>query len=337
MHFLGTTSDPPVLGRQEVARFPISSTRWFGRYAEGYNIFYGLPGGQVVGGQKPGVEQKGAKNEPSEDKRCSGVGCVCGAEMIFSAGCASGTRASVNPSFPVSIKDADADLQRTGSSRKALERPLVVITGFGDIGILAAEMRARLPGLIDDRRLLAISVGDCWTFDACRKKVIAAVDKAFPSTDPLYTAEVDVIGCSMGGLVARDVSLPPRTHGDSPRRLRIARLFTISAPNRGAIRAAVLPLLLPVQGDMRPGSEFIRRLNQAEAGYPICSYVRLGDYIVGEENAALPGRVAWWVPTPFLQHSHNQAFTDLRILADILRRLRGEPPLTVEPAAPLPS
>jgi hypothetical protein len=64
--------------------------------------------------------------------------------------------------------------------------------------------------------------------------------------------------------------------------------------------------------------------------------VRLGDGIVGARYAAPPNTAPRWVPTPPLGDSHNGASKDPRILADILRRLRGESPITTTPQAPLP-
>ena len=87
--------------------------------------------------------------------------------------------------------------------------------------------------------------------------------------------------------------------------------------------------------DMRSGSEFLDRLNAAPRRYELIPYARLGDMVVGEENAAPPGETAWWLAKSG-GPAHMLAATDARILADIARRLRGEEPLTISPAAPLP-
>ncbi len=75
------------------------------------------------------------------------------------------------------------------------------------------------------------------------------------------------------------------------RRLRIARLMTISTPHRGAAMAA-LPTIESRVRDMRAGSAFLCALDDCEAGYELVPYCRLNDWIVGEENAAPPGREA---------------------------------------------
>jgi pimeloyl-ACP methyl ester carboxylesterase len=260
---------------------------------------------------------------------------------LVSLGCAACQTAPVNPSFPTTLDAARADLARMTENRKPLARPLVIVTGFMDPGFSAFVMKARFSALFGERRIIAISLGECFSFEGCRKKVIEAVDREFPTTDPARTTEVDVIGYSMGGVVARYAALGPVLSGAGQaaapgRTLRIARLFTISSPNFGAEQAQRLPLLHPLQKDLRPGSEFLNRLNAAEPRYAGYAYIRLGDTTVGQANAALPGRGVWWVATPPLSAPHDRAHADPRILADIARRLRGEPPLATEPPAPLP-
>jgi len=89
---------------------------------------------------------------------------------------------------------------------------------------------------------------------------------------------------------------------------------------------------------MREGSAWIQQLEAAydRADYELIPYVRLGDWLIDSANAAPEGESPYWVPNRFLQSAHIGAVTDDRIFADILRRLRGEPPLTRQPRAPLP-
>ena len=44
----------------------------------------------------------------------------------------------------------------------------------------------------------------------------------------------------------------------------------------------------------------------------------------------------WWIADKPLSPSHMHAAYDQRIIADIVRRLANEDPLTTEPCAPLP-
>ncbi len=260
------------------------------------------------------------------------------AAAAAAGGCATGP---ANPSFAVEPDDARRALRRMADARRPLRRPVVILGGFADPGIGPHFVERTLGPLVHDAddRVLVVSFPLCTSFDACRRRVIDAVDRAFPCDEPGVTAEVDVIGLSMGGVVARYASAPRPADGGGAggRRLRIARLFTVSSPHRGATLAA-LPALTPLHADMRRGSAFLRALDDAlpAGGYALYPYVRLGDAIVGERNAAPAGRSPYWVPNLPLEASHLQASRDPRILADIARRLRGEAPLASDPPAPLP-
>ena len=256
--------------------------------------------------------------------------------LLLALGCVGCASAKPNPSFAVSSDDARRALGEMRSNPKQLDRPLVVLSGFCDPGIASSHLRSEFRRLTGDDRVIGVSFLFCGDFDACRRQVIAAVDKAFPSDDPLWTTEVDVVGVSMGGLVGRYAAVPTLNQPEG-RRLRVARLFTISTPHRGAALAG-LPTIDRLQIDMRAGSRFLRDLDAAYegGGYELFPYVRLSDVPVGPPNAAPRGRTAWWVSNLPLQDSHMGAPTDPRIVADIARRLRGEAPFTTDPPAPLP-
>ena len=261
--------------------------------------------------------------------------------MSLLAGCAAQPRA--NPSFPVTVDQARHALSDMKADPKPLVRPLVILGGMGDPGFAATSIRSDFRKLTRDRRVIGVSFPLCGDFDACRRRAIRLVDEAFPTDDPAFTTEVDVIGVSMGGLVARYAAAPsadPARRGQ--RRLKIARLFTISTPHRGAAWAA-LPTINELHRAMRGDSPFLRTLADVEAlvetageGYEIYPYVRLGDGVVGAWNAAPDGRSPWWVPGVMLEEGHAMASRDARILADVARRLRGEEPLTLDPPEPLP-
>jgi pimeloyl-ACP methyl ester carboxylesterase len=257
---------------------------------------------------------------------------VAGVMMLLTAGCATTTE---NPSFPVTVADAQTDLQRMRAEPKLPTRPIVILNGFGDPGAGGAYVGGELRRELRDPQIICVSFLFCRSFDDCRRKVIDAVDSKWRSDDPTQTVEVDVIGLSMGGLVARYCAAESDA---DPRRLKVHRLFTVSSPHQGATRAERLPKLLQMQVDMRPKSDFLRKLESAErdCNCEIFPYVRLEDEIVGEQYASPPNKQAWWVSKLPLQPAHIGAATDPRILADIIRRLRDETPLTTEPAAALP-
>ena len=255
--------------------------------------------------------------------------------MLVGTACSSPPR--VNPSFDVSTRDAKAAMGTMAQQPKRLARPLVILGGFSDPGWVSSKVRSKMSKLFDraDRdRILVVNFAATSNFEQCRRRVVRAVDEAFPTHDPGQTVEVDVIGISMGGLVARvaaEMSAPDE------RRLRIARLFTISSPLRGARLAERHPIVLTsMHRDMRAGSALLRELTGRKPGYEVVSYTRLGDDVVGEAYASPDGHAVWWLDGAPFEHAHWAALDDPRILADIARRLRGEAPFTTGPPAPLP-
>ena len=254
--------------------------------------------------------------------------------LITVAGCAA--HEPVNPSLPIRPAEARAALREMKRSPRPLERPVVVLGGYLDpMGAwwLAEKVR-RWTG---DATVLDVEFFFCGSFEECRSGLIEAVDAAFPGEDPHWTTEVDVIALSMGGLVARHAAAPAPEDSPKKRRLRIARLFTISTPHRGA-DLADLPSFHSLHVDMRADSEFITRLNEdyAKAAYELYPHVALDDGFVGQENAAPPGELPWWVSTTWLSLPHAAAALDPRIRADIARRLRGESPCASLPRAEFP-
>ncbi|HEY8747316.1 MAG TPA: hypothetical protein VIM11_05035 [Tepidisphaeraceae bacterium] len=243
------------------------------------------------------------------------------------------TSQSVNPSFSTQISVARNDLGRMESQPRHLHRPLVVVGGFLDPGFASGWLRHEFSSLTNDERIISVALGDCVTLDDCGDKIVEATERAFHSDSKSQTREVDVIGYSLGGLASRYAASPVANR----KRLTIARLFAISAPLQGALLAKDLPPLHPIQADLRPGSDVLATLDAKSPAYAIYPYVCLGDHVVGESNAGLRGQVAWWVPHAPLADPHDGAFYDPRIVADIARRLRDEPPLATDPPAGLPT
>ena len=253
-----------------------------------------------------------------------------------------------NPSVDVTRPEAKSLLRAMRGDPVALERPVIVIGGFRDPHVSAPHVAKTLGGVVTDPdRILPVTFFWQNSFDRTRRRLIEKIDRAFPSDDPAWTVEVDVIGISMGGLLARYAAAPPLEEdaaADPARRLRIRHLYTIATPHRGA-RMAVLPTFSSMQIDMRADSSFLRHLDAhlrerapalTEADYEILAYTRLGDMIVGESNTAPPGAGVWWLSTPPLAFAHFGAAHDPRILADVALRLRRETALTLDPPAPLP-
>ncbi len=246
--------------------------------------------------------------------------------LALAAGCASQPPDPRDPTIPLTPAQAQKTLDKIADHPKPLARPLVVLGGFLDPGLGDNVVASIVHRHVSDDRIVPVSYFFAGRFDDCRRDVIQVVNRAFPSGTPDQTVEVDVIGVSMGGLVARYSALPMTGRC----RLNIRRLFTISSPNQGAERAEAIPPIMRLQVDMRPGSEFLTRLARGEAEngrhYEIYPYIREGDSVVGVQYAAPPGQRPCVVPNEPLESAHIGAATDPRILLDILRRLRGEPP-----------
>lgn len=256
------------------------------------------------------------------------------AVFLSAAGCSADIPA--NPSFALTYSDAKAVLAQMRKDPKPLERPLIIAGGYQDPGLIAPGIANRFRTYTgDSENIISVTFFSLLgTFDACSDRLVEAVQQQYPNDNPSETIEVDVIGYSMGGLVARHAAR--RRQGE--RRLRINRLFTISTPHRGA-KLAGMPTADTRQIDMRSGSAFLEELNQqlSEADYQLYTYSRLEDMIVGVENTSPPGENPWWVANPPFSLSHVAACKDPRILADIARRVRGEAPYATTPASPLPS
>lgn len=238
-----------------------------------------------------------------------------------------------NPSFTLSRQEALLALKAMRAEPYTLQRPVVVLGGYADPGFVAGAVARRLREVLEpSREIIAISFLDALTFESCREKVIRRVDARFPTDDPIFTQPVDVVAVSMGGLVARHAA---RDLGG--RRLNINRLFTIASPHTGA-KLAALPTFDKRQLAMRIDSDFLAALNDDpdSLDFPIFAYVRLEDAIVGVDHAAPPGMTPWWVPNEPASFAHIGAADDPRLLADIARRLREEPPFATHPAAPPP-
>jgi len=248
--------------------------------------------------------------------------------IAVTSGCAS--KSNMNPSFPLSASDARQAQREMRLDRRRLDRPLVVLGGIHDPGVVAPALARRLLEFADeDAEAIAVSFFGTRSFETCRRRALAAVEGAWPSLDPHETVEVDVIGVSMGGLVARYAARPRR---DGGQRLKIRHLYTISTPHRGADMAWTWTTDSRIV-DMRAGSAFLASLNQVtlEHDPEIFAYTRLGDTIVGVENTAPPGGSMWWVPNLPFTFAHLTVSHDPRIVADIARRLRGETPFTLGP------
>lgn len=203
-----------------------------------------------------------------------------------------------------------------------LVRPVLCLSGWRAWPIMAEGVARRLSeltgaGLECFGRCSFQEVG---SFEGAVAKVMRTVEREWGSRD----VELDVVGVSMGGLVARAAAVG--MFGGE--RLRVRRLFTLSTPHRGARLAGVVALDSAAR-DMKPGSEFLRRLDEMEReeggrGYELVCYARTRDWWVGARNAAPEGMAPIWVEPPLVTMSHLCVTMDRRILGDVASRLLGK-------------
>ncbi len=220
---------------------------------------------------------------------------------------------------------------------KQLQRPVVVMNGYHGLSTLSDRIARKLAAMTTgkDSDFLAVSFTFDSDFDAMAADVTQRVNDRWPSEVPGETVEVDVVGVSMGGLVARWAALAPDQRSrtgptpipDTPpdaRRLRIARLFTLGTPHRGAVMA---DLITPDSAgrDMAQGSAFLNTLDEhfPDANYELVCYAQLRDNLVGATRCAPAGMIPIWT-SGLLVFSHFGLADNPVFLVDIAKRLRGE-------------
>jgi pimeloyl-ACP methyl ester carboxylesterase len=239
-----------------------------------------------------------------------------------------------NPRFAISDADLRADWNRMLSEHTAIERPVVLVGSYRGPDPIVSTLERRFESLTTGDRDDVLRI-PTW-FDIEMETVIdrtvrMTAERFGLNAEGTETVEVDVIGLSMGGVVARAAAIAE----DGRPRLKIRRLFTIASPHRGADLATRVAID-PEAKAMQPGSAFLKRLDEAygERDYELVPYGVLNDGIVHVVNTAPPDEVPIWTRGKFFG-SHLTVNDNRRIIADIARRLRGEEPIASR-GEPLP-
>lgn len=254
------------------------------------------------------------------------------AAAIFTSSCVN--IPEPNPAFPLTIEQAGDELASLRANPKPLPRPVVVLGGYHSPKIVASNLAATLRELTGESRsrIIAVSYSDEGDIPAAIREADRAIRAALPEVNS--GAEIDIVGISMGGLVARALAggLGQAAESDAPAQLpgqplNVRRIFTLASPHRGAILAEVIALE-PAARDMRGGSKFLAELDTAlpSATFELICYGRPRDTWVGATRTAPPGRDPIWTSGRLI-FTHFTVHQDERILADLARRLREEPPL----------
>jgi pimeloyl-ACP methyl ester carboxylesterase len=234
-----------------------------------------------------------------------------------------------NPSFTFPRNELRAEVARMRSRPVPLARPVVVLAGWhspGLGGFGAASILHRLTsGNAGD--FLSIACPFRFSMRSAAAQACAELRRHLPNR------EVDIVGISMGGLVARAIMAD--MFEQSP--VRVARLFTLATPHRGARLASWIRPDAAAR-DMQPGSNFLNQLDaRLDPLAELHCYALLRDWWVGARGTAPNGHHPHWLDAPLGPRriiSHFAINRDHRILADVALRLRGEPPRSGEATMP---
>lgn len=239
-----------------------------------------------------------------------------------------------NQNFPVTLPDARAMLRGLSAAPARLARPVLVLDGWHGPWLLSQRLARRLAKATSGAPGDFLAVGYPWALsvDAAARHAMRRV-RARGWLD----RDLDIVGLSMGGLVARAIAggLPHVCGGG---RVRAVRVFTVASPHRGAIFAD-RATIDPASGQMRAGSALLRSLDAAlaERTYELRCYAVLRDWLVGATRTAPEGMLPAWVDLPGWQRaiSHFAGPYDPRLLVEIARALRGDAPLAVPSPPPM--
>lgn len=251
-----------------------------------------------------------------------------------------------NPDFPASRELVSAEIRRMLDGHVERPRPLVILSGYRSPRFAADLLGSRLQRLahIRDDQLLVMSYPCSTSIPGLARRAVERVEQRWPSANPDWTTEVDVIGYSMGGIVARLAATGPMVCScsdscescacDKGKRLRIHTLYTLATPHNGAALADIATTSSAVR-DMTRGSALQAFLDDAltRKDYKLVCYAVLEDKIVDARRTYPDGYLPYWV-SGWIVFSHFQIVWDRRVVADIALRLRNETPISIRPSLP---
>ncbi len=230
---------------------------------------------------------------------------------LLLGGCATEAERA-KPVRPAEARRAAAEeleaLARRGGS---LARPVILIGGWMDEPSVMEEVRAWL--------------ARCAPGDAARIRV---ADTRGPgglseAADRLVEefgtcGDVDVVGYSVGGLVAREAA----REGRGDRRLRVRRLFAIATPHRGTVWGrlwGIAPQREQLR-DVRPGSDFLAALeaDPSASSMEITSIWFEGDIVCSRESALAEGASRRVYEAPPGPRVHDGCIRDPRLVRDVV-------------------
>ncbi|MCX5688277.1 MAG: hypothetical protein NTV94_00540 [Planctomycetota bacterium] len=236
-----------------------------------------------------------------------------------------------NPAFnvtPEAIQGLAAAARSSGFTPTAPVRPLIILSGYHSpiIPALTLASSLRTLGAANRQNTLAISYFFAGRVETAAQQAMAAITRRGWKHE-----SVDVIGMSMGGIVAR---LLAADHG-----LKVHRLFTLASPHRGAILTRWIKPD-PAAYALSPGSPLLTRLDTClPASIPeLTCYALLRDWLVGAQQTSPVGHTSHWLDvdrTIARPISHFSITSDWRIVGDLALRLMGHTPWS-SPGMPPP-
>lgn len=140
------------------------------------------------------------------------------------------------------------------------------------------------------RKRVEKGVGDCriWRYNTSGLVSIESISSLLVKDLRGLDTDFHLIGYSMGGIVIREAMR------QAPE-LRLKKTVLLHSPHRGTHMARLLPL--PAMREMRPGSAFLRRLDEVEWRHPTLASWCSGDLMI------LPGSSACWSKASNVLHS----------------------------------
>lgn len=207
--------------------------------------------------------------------------------------------------------------RRLHRAPKPLERPVAVIAGYLDPGVYAWVVARELRRLTSHRR--ADFFVPRFRLDTAIEPMAARVAEQLRARAGGGPASFDLVGLSMGGLVARCVARAC-AHDEH---LSIARVFTLGTPHRGSTLAErIAPSEAARQ--MRPGSGFLRDLDAGPGDLDLTCYQMDADAVIGHGHGSPPGHPAVRLPRR-AGEPHLHVMADPLAILDVALRLRDEP------------
>lgn len=228
--------------------------------------------------------------------------------MVLCTGC--GSYVFYRADIPQSPAMAGEALEVLAQNPAPLQRPLLLIHGWRDSARRWEKMLHWLRRCTTNAEEMVV------VFDYSGDQPISVLtEELFRKYKVL--GEVDVVGHSMGGLIAREAH----------RRgfITIKTLFSMASPHRGSYLARYGPLFRQLR-DMTPGSEFLRRLNSdpRTRDFNIITYWMRGDFLLTQGSSESLGGTNVILSTgnkPLFRYTHNQLVMDERTIYDVIRRL----------------